>query len=161
MPRNYGHAPGSFIVNLRVSRSFAFGDLHKTAAAAAKPAGQPSSTAQESASGPKRGGAGGPNIATGVGGGGAGAKVGAMSPGGGPQGGPGAQASEKKYNLNVSVNFQNLFNRVNLGLPVGNLLSPSFGESLGLGGSFGGFGGAGGSSGAGNRRIYAQVRLNF
>jgi hypothetical protein len=51
-------------------------------------------------------------------------------------------------------------NHVNLGTPVGNLSSPSFGESVGLGGSFGGFGG-GGSTGAGNRRIYAQVRLNF
>jgi hypothetical protein len=41
------------------------------------------------------------------------------------------------------------------------LSSPNFGESLGLAGSFGGFGGGGGSNGAGNRRIYAQVRLNF
>ena len=161
VPRNYGHSPGSFTVNLRVSRTFAFGDLHKSSAVAAKPAGQPSAAAG-TASGPKRGGAGGPNIASGVGGGsGAGAKVAAMSPGG-PQGGPGAPSSEKKYNLNVSVNFQNLFNRVNLGLPVGNLLSPSFGESLGLAGSFGGFGGGPtGGTGAGNRRIYAQVRFNF
>jgi hypothetical protein len=50
---------------------------------------------------------------------------------------------------------------VNLSAPVGNLSSPNFGESLGLGGAFGGFGGGGGSTGAGNRRIYAQVRLNF
>jgi hypothetical protein len=64
--------------------------------------------------------------------------------------------------LNVSINFQNLLNHVNLATPVGNLASPSFGESLGVGGAFGGFGGpAGGSTGAGNRRIYAQVRLNF
>jgi len=53
-----------------------------------------------------------------------------------------------------------VLNHVNLGTPVGNLSSPSFGESLGLGG-IGGFGGGGGSTGAGNRRIYAQVRLNF
>jgi hypothetical protein len=53
-------------------------------------------------------------------------------------------------------------NHVNLATPVGNLASPSFGESLGLGGAFGGFGGpGGGSAGAGNRRIYAQIRLNF
>jgi hypothetical protein len=49
---------------------------------------------------------------------------------------------------------------VNLGLPVGNLSSPSFGESVGLGGTFGGGGGPG-SAGAGNRRVYAQVRFNF
>ena len=70
-------------------------------------------------------------------------------------------ASEKRFNLNVSINFQNLLNHVNLATPVGNLSSPSFGESLALGGAFGGFGGGGGSTGAGNRRIYAQVRLNF
>ena len=87
------------------------------------------------------------------------AKVAAV--GAAPQGGGRAAPSEKRYTLNVSVNFQNLLNRVNLGTPVGNLLSPNFGESLGLAGSFGGFGGGGGSVGAGNRRIYAQVRLNF
>jgi len=64
--------------------------------------------------------------------------------------------------MEVSINFQNLLNHVNLATPVGNLASPSFGESLGLGGAFGGGGGpGGGSAGAGNRRIYAQVRLNF
>ena len=64
--------------------------------------------------------------------------------------------------MNVSINFQNLFNRVNLAPPIGNLSSPSFGESLAVGGNFGNFGGAGPPSpGAGNRRIYAQVRLNF
>jgi hypothetical protein len=77
-----------------------------------------------------------------------------------PQGGGGAAPGEKRFNLNVSINFQNLLNHVNLSTPVGNLSSPSFGESLGLGGTFGGFG-APGSTGAGNRRIYAQVRLNF
>jgi hypothetical protein len=71
-----------------------------------------------------------------------------------------APASEKRYTLNVSINFQNLLNHVNLAAPVGNLLSPNFGQSLALAGTFGGFGG-GGSTGAGNRRIYAQVRLNF
>jgi hypothetical protein len=75
---------------------------------------------------------------------------------------PAGQPAEKRYNLTVSLNFQNILNHVNLGPPVGNLSSPSFGESVGLGGNFGGFGGpAGGSVGAGNRRIYAQVRFNF
>jgi hypothetical protein len=66
------------------------------------------------------------------------------------------------------LNFQNLFNHVNLSSPVGNLSSPFFGESLGLNGGFGGFGGgpgggggAGGGSGAGNRKVTAQVRFNF
>jgi hypothetical protein len=145
IPRNFGQAPGAFIVNLRVSRAFAFGNVgHGNNAAARPQAGSP---------------AGGPPGPSGPGGGGGGAAVRAGGPGGpGPQGG-GAPPSEKRYNLNVSINFQNLFNRVNLSTPVGNLSSPSFGESLGLSGSFGG--NAGGSTGAGNRRIYAQVRLNF
>lgn len=149
IPRNFGQAPGAFVVNLRVSRAFAFGNVNHGNAAApggARPAG---------------GGPGGPAGGAAVaGGGGGGPRVATVGPGG-PQGGGGGPASEKRYNLNVSINFQNLLNHVNLGTPVGNLASPSFGESLGVGGAFGGFGGGGGSTGAGNRRIYAQVRLNF
>ena len=144
IPRNFGNAPGAFVVNLRVSRAFAFGNINHGNAAAARPAGGPGGPA-----------GGGPAVAA-AGGGGA-ARAAAV----GPQGG-GAPAGEKRYNLNVSINFQNLMNHVNLATPVGNLASPSFGESLGLGGAFGGFGGGGGgSTGAGNRRIYAQIRLNF
>ena len=163
IPRNFGQAPGSFVVNMRISRTFAFGN--KGSALAAKPAGQTTTTT--SAAAPAGGGArpaggpSGPSAVPGAGGGGGAVKVAAVGPGG-PQGGGGAAApTEKRYNLNVSINFQNLLNHVNLATPVGNLASPSFGESLGLGGAFGGFGGGGGSTGAGNRRIYAQVRLNF
>ena len=137
IPRNFGQAPGSFVVNLRVSRNFAFIDRGRGGAASAAPAGA---------------GPGGPMAAAG------GPRMVAVGPGG-PQGAP--PQSEKRFNLNVSINFQNLLNHVNLSTPVGNLSSPSFGESLGLGGAFGGFGGGGGSTGAGNRRIYAQLRLNF
>ncbi len=148
IPRNYAQAPGAFVVNMRISRTFAFGVINRgNAAAASRPAGQTAAAAPA-------GGPGGPS----AGGGGGDKRVAAAGPG--PQGGGGAAPSEKRYNLNVSINFQNLFNHVNLGPPVGNLSSPSFGESVGLGGAFGGFGG-GGSTGAGNRRIYAQVRLNF
>jgi carboxypeptidase family protein len=153
IPRNFGNSPGSFVVNLRVSRTFAFGTIGGNNAAA-RPQGQTPATGGGAR--PAGGGPGGPNIAGG-GGGGVKAVAGAGGPGG-PQGG--APPTEKRYTLNVSINFQNLLNHVNLGPPVGNLSSPNFGESLGLGGSFGGFGG-GGSTGAGNRRIYAQVRLNF
>ena len=154
IPRNYGNGPGSLSVNLRVGRTFQFGEIHRNNAVA-KPQGQATGVASP-AGGEKRGGPGGPMLAGGGGGGGAQAKVAAV--GAGPQGG--GASSEKRYTLNVSINFQNLLNRVNLSSPVGNLLSPNFGQSLGLSGSFGGFGG-GGSAGAGNRRIYAQVRLNF
>lgn len=77
-------------------------------------------------------------------------------------GGPGGGGGAGRYSLNVSINVQNLFNKVNLGRPEGNLTSTNFGQSLGLAGSFGGFGGGGGgSSGAGNRRIYLNLRFNF
>jgi len=161
IPRNYGNSPGSVVVNLRVSRSFQFGEIHRSNAAAARPQGQTAAAAPAGGGGEKRvaGGPGGPMLA---GGGGAEAAVKGAAAGGSPQRGGGAAPTEKRYTLNVSISFQNLLNHVNLGTPVGNLLSPNFGQSLGLAGSFGGFGGGGGGSvGAGNRRIYAQVRLNF
>jgi len=65
---------------------------------------------------------------------------------GGPGGGAGGAS---KYTLTLSVNFQNLLNRVNLGSPVGNLTSPFFGQSVSVAGSFGGFGGPGGGFGGG------------
>ena len=150
IPRNYGQAPGAFVVNMRISRAFAFGTINRGNAAAQAGPGRAAPGAARPAGGP-----GGPAAA----GGGGGARVAAVGPG--PQGGSPAAPTEKRFNLNVSINFQNLLNHVNLSTPVGNLSSPSFGKSLGLGGAFGGFGGGGGSSGAGNRRIYAQVRLNF
>jgi hypothetical protein len=86
---------------------------------------------------------------------------------GGPPSGGGGEA--KRYSLQFSLNFRNLFNHVNLAPPNGNLSSPYFGQSLSLNGGFGGFGGPGGggggggfgSTGAGNRKITAQVRFNF
>jgi hypothetical protein len=153
VPRNFGHSPGSVVVSMRVSRTFAFGTVGGASKAAARPAGASSGTDTAKRPG---GGAGGPSLPPGDV---ALAKMAANGPS--PQRAAG-QAAEKRYNLTVSLNFQNLLNHVNLGPPVGNLSSPSFGESVGLGGSFGGFGGpAGGSAGAGNRRIYAQVRFNF
>lgn len=141
IPRNYGHSPGAFVANLRVSRTFTFGTIHHGNAAAARPAAAGQTPVPAAGGGgPQRVAAGGP----------------------GPQGGGAAPPSEKRYTLNVSINFQNILNRVNLGPPVGNLASPDFGESVGLAPIFGGFGGpGGGSTGAGNRRIYAQLRLNF
>src|SRR5687767_182864 len=143
VPRNFGQAPGSFVLNLRIGRSFAFGTINRGNSAAARPAA---------------GGPGGPNVvASGPGG----PRVGGPGGPGGPQG-PGGAPSEKRFNLNVSLYFQNILNHVNLAAPVGNLSSPNFGQSLGLGGiAAGPGGGGGGSAGAGNRRIYAQLRLNF
>jgi hypothetical protein len=83
--------------------------------------------------------------------------------GGGGMMGGGGPSSEKKYNLTVSLYFQNILNTVNVGNYVGNLSSPLFGQPQGVAGSFGGFGGGGGggSANAGNRRIYLNLRFNF
>ena len=144
IPRNYGTSPGAVVANLRIGRTFAFGTINRGGNAAARPAA------------PSAGGPGGPNSA--VAGGDAARRV-AGGPGG-PQGG-GPASTEKRYTLNVSLYVQNVLNHVNLAPPVGNLSSPNFGQSLGLSPVGGGIGGGGGSTGASNRRVYAQLRLNF
>src|SRR5215813_7396366 len=73
IPRNFGSAPGSFVVNLRISRAFAFGNVNHGNAAAARPAGGP---------GGPGGPGGGPAVAAGGGGG-------PRPAGAGPQGGGG------------------------------------------------------------------------
>lgn len=167
IPRNFGEGPGFFSVNMRVSKTWSFGTIKSSAANQQQ--GQPQ-TAQRGAGGPNQGV---PRVDTGGGGGGGG---GVRGPGGGGGGGGmagiggplGGGSEAKRYTMNFSVNFQNLFNHVNLNTPQGNLSSPYFGESLSLNGGFGGFGPGGGGggggfggSGAGNRRVTAQVRFNF
>ncbi len=170
IPRNYGQSPGFVSVNVRISKTWNFGTIHSSAANSQNREGQGQTE--------PRGGGGGrganvPRIPGGGGGapgggGGRGGGGGGLASIGGPVGGGGAEA--KRYSMQFSLNFQNLFNHVNFNTPVGNLSSPSFGESLGLNGGFGGFGGgpgggggggAGGGSGAGNRKLTAQVRFNF
>lgn len=142
IPRNYGEGPGFFAVNLRVSKTFSFGDAPSTAAT-----GSSSSEGR----GGRRGGGGFPGMGGDVGGG-----------RGGRGGGAGGFGEGKRYNLTFSISFQNLFNRTNAALPVGNLSSPLFGESLSTAGSFGNFGGGGGGNpAAGNRRVQAQIRFSF
>lgn len=120
IPRNYGEGPGSFSVNMRVSKNFGFGKVDD------------------------KGGRGGQS-------------GGMMGMGrGGFFGGMGG--SRKPYNLNVSVNFSNLLNTVNLGNPVSSLSSSRFGQSTSTSGGFGRFGGSGGSA---NRRIELQVRFSW
>jgi hypothetical protein len=106
IPRNYGEAPGYFVVNLGVSRTFVFG---RVAAA-----------------------------------------------GGGGQAGAGG---EGRFRLTPGLRFTNLLNRVNLDAPVGNLGSPLFGRSVATAGGFGA--GSVGNPAAGNRRVEAQIRVEF
>jgi hypothetical protein len=175
IPRNFGEGPSFLGVNMRISKTWNFGST-----AASRAASQKAKTQKEGAQatntsrGGGRDGMGGvPRIPDGGGGGGGGGGPRGGGGGGGGDrggggggggfGGPGGGGAEaKRYSMQFSVNFQNIFNKVNLSNPVGNLSSPSFGESLSLNGGFGGFGGGGGGgSGAGNRRVSAQVRFNF
>ena len=71
----------------------------------------------------------------------------------------GANTEAKRYSMQLSLSFNNLFNHTNLRPLEGNLSSPYFGESLGLNG-FAGFGTPSGAGG-GNRRIVGRVRLTF
>jgi hypothetical protein len=64
---------------------------------------------------------------------------------------------ERQYKLGLSIQVQNLLNRVNNDLPAGNLSSPFFGFSTA---TLGGYG-EGNRSSAGNRRITGQVRFEF
>jgi hypothetical protein len=166
IPRNFGQGPGFVSVNMRISKTWNFGTIHSAATSQAGQTSQDGQRPAGSRGGSARGSSGGvPRIPGATGGGGprGGARGGGASIS--PPGGGGAEA--KRYSMQFSLNFQNILNHVNFSSPVGNLSSPSFGESLGLNGGFGGFGGpgggggAGGSSGAGNRKVTAQVRFNF
>lgn len=169
IPRNYGNGFGSVSVNLRVSRTFSWGGEARSAANRQQNNQSGGGQANNSDAANAKRQAGGANrtmIGGGMAGaGGGGPRGGGGAPGGGgPQmmmmGGPGGAGGPAKYNLTVSVNATNILNHVNFQSPVGNLTSPSFGQSLGVSGGFGGFGGGGGASGP-NRKIYLNVRFTF
>ena len=145
IPRNFGNGFGSLTINMRVSRTWGFG---------------------EATTRPVTGGGGGGGGPRGGGGFGGGRPGGGGGPGGGGPGGIFAAAGTKRYNLTASVEIRNLLNSVNPSAPVGTLGSPSFGEALGITSGFGGFGGGGGGGGAAapqtaNRRLELQLRFSF
>jgi hypothetical protein len=146
IPSNYFNGPGQFTLNLRLSKTFAFGkEVSRRASTGGGGGG---------GFGGGRGGGGG-----GRGGGGGGFGGGGMAGGGGRGGGifgPG-NTGNKRYNLTFSVYARNVLNNVNLGSPVGVLGSPLFDQSNSLGGVFGG----GGGSTAANRRIDIQAIFSF
>jgi hypothetical protein len=70
--------------------------------------------------------------------------------------------AEKRYYLTLAVQVQNLFNRANAGVPVGNLSSPLFGQSISLNPGLRFTGGVtGNTSPAANRRVELQIRFSF
>lgn len=142
--RNLGTGPGFVVFNLRLGKTIGFGP--KPAGSGETPAGAPAVGGPGPGGGPPPGGGAGPGGGHGGGFGGHG--------GHGP-GGYGGEGSSRKYSVSFSVSAQNIFNHVNRAAPVGNLTSPSFGQSTSTAGGFG----RGGASGG--RRIDVQARLSF
>ena len=155
IPINYGNGPAQFSVNLRISRTWGWGER----AGGANP--NPNGGGFDGGGG--RGGGGFP------GGGGGGRGGGGFAGGGGRGGGGGGRGgfgnfgggnSGKRYNVTATVSARNAFNHVNLANPGGVLGTPFFGESTAL--NNGGGGGFGGNNGAaGNRKIELQLRFQF
>jgi hypothetical protein len=163
IPVNYGDGPSEFSVNLRVSRTWGWGER-----AAAGP--RPNQGGFDGGGPGGGGGRGGP----GGGGGGRGGGGGGFRGGGGGGGGRGGFGNfgggntGNRYNVTLTVSARNAFNHVNLAPPSGILTSPFFGQSTALAGSGGGNGGGGGGGGfgggngaAGNRKVEIQLRFQF
>ncbi len=131
--RNYARGPDNVTLNLRVARTWSFGN--KGESGLANPGGMPAGM------GGARGGGGPPH--------------GGM-PGGGPPAGLFGPASNKKYNLTLSATMRNVLNHANFSPPSGDLSSPFFGEYRGLAG-FGPFG----TPSTYQRKIDIQLRLQF
>jgi hypothetical protein len=146
IPRNYGTATGFFSVNMRFSKNFGFGGKKEAVASNQGGGGNNRGGGNRGGGGGRGPGGGGVQIA----GGGGGPMM--MMMGGGGDG-------RKPYNLNFSVQVQNLFNNVNFNAPIGNLASPQFGQVTSTAGGFGGFGGFGG--GGANRRVELQMRFSW
>ena len=141
IPEGYFRAFGQFQFNVRISRTWGFGE--------------PTAPNPNRRGGDQGGGGRGPGFGQAAGGGprgGGGARGGG---GPGPGGFGGGDSSGKRYSLTAGIFFHNLFNNVNPGVPEADLLSPRFGESLNLqsiGGPFGT---------SFNRRIDLSLRFAF
>ncbi|MEW6732708.1 MAG: carboxypeptidase regulatory-like domain-containing protein [Acidobacteriota bacterium] len=130
IPRNFGNGPGQLNVNLNLSKTFGFGALPRN------------NVASQNGSMDPRGGFGGP------GGGGFRGGPGGGGFGGGGFGGPRGRFGDTahRYNLTISINMQNLFNRTNLAGFNGVLSSPLFGQA---------------NRSLSARRIELSMRFNF
>lgn len=155
IPRNYGRGPSFFNVNVRLDKTFGFGGAKSSAVATTTTEGQGGGFP---GAGGGRGGRGGGGGGGNRGGGG----------GGGFGGFGGGREGNSPYNLTLGLQFSNLFNTVNFGAPIGNLISSRFGQSTGIAGGFGGGfggggfgGGGGGGATSGNRRIELQARFSW
>lgn len=133
VPPNYLEGPGIFSLNVRLSRSWSFGE---------RGGGNTGSDEIRGGESIRNGGlSGGANQA-------------------GMANITGGIATAKRYALTLTASFRNALNNVNPATPIGNLSSPFFGKSVTLN-TFGPLPGAGPNAGAGNRHIELQVRLTF
>jgi Carboxypeptidase regulatory-like domain/TonB dependent receptor len=120
IPINYCTGPNQFTTNLRITKTFGFGE---------------STRAPAQGQGGGQGGPGGPGGPGGIGGGRGGGGGGRGGLGGGPGGGfGGGGGTGKRYNLAFGVQFLNLFNNLDLSTPNGTLTSQQFGRSTQLAG---------------------------
>jgi Carboxypeptidase regulatory-like domain len=141
VPVNIGNSPSGFAMNLRISRSFGIGPKVES------PGGP-----QPGGGGPPGGGRGGRGGGGGFGGFGGGPFGGGGGMRGGMRGGVGNTG--RKYSLQFSAQALNVFNNINLGSPIGNVVSKGFGQSSGLaGGIF--------STRSAARRIFIQAAFQF
>lgn len=163
IPRNYGIGPGSFVVNMNLSKTFGFGGPKESARnnqgnqqGNQQGNNQGGNNRGNNGGGGNRGGGGGNR----GGGGGGGQQVIMMGGGGG--GGMmmmmGGGDTPKPYNLQLGINVNNLFNNVNLSNYQGAITSPLFGQPTSIGGGFGMFGGGGGSA---NRTVRLSARFSW
>lgn len=137
IPPFLGTGPNQFTFNLRLSKTFGFGEPRE--ASGENPQNRRGGEGGRGGDGGRGGPRGGPVF----GGGG----------GGGPFGGL-ANPTNRPYNVTFSISARNLFNNVNLATPIGIIGSPHFDQSIALaGGPF--------STADANRRVDLQVMFSF
>jgi hypothetical protein len=169
VPRDYLTASGMISFNVRVGRTFGFGASRRGNNAMQPGGGDMGGGDMGGGPGGGRGGFGGGGRGGpgggGPGGGGGGPRGGGggmrMGGGGGGRGGRGGggDLTEHRYNVTLSVMFNNLLNHTNPGGFTGLIDSPKFGLPTNV---FTGFGGAGGGgTTANNRRIEMSMRFSF
>ena len=157
IPRNYGQGPGSFNMNMNLSKTISFGGSKAKVADNGQGGGRGNGGGGGNRGG---GGGGGPQMVMVGGGGGGGGGMAGMFGGGGD--------ANKKYSLTFGMNVTNILNHVNQSNPTSSLTSPSFGKSISSGGGgfgfFGGGGGGGGFGGGGssaNRKVDLSLRFSW
>jgi hypothetical protein len=143
IPINYGHAYSQFTVNMRVSRTWGFGE-RLNGNNRNQPQGQGGQNGQPGFGAPAGRGGGNFNGGGNRGGGG----------GGGGRGGGGGDSSGQRFTLTAGIVARNIFNTVNPAAPVGDLLDNRFDVPYQLAN-------IGGANVSANRRMELNLRFSF